>query len=141
VRAEAARQGLKWSPKGSNMTPKTITLVLGIVYVAVGILGFVPGIVTANGLLLGIFAVNTLHNIAHLAAGAVLVWGGLNAANTTMANRVMAVVFAALFVASFIAPIVEQVPMNAADSILHLASAALCAYIGFVWGQRPMAAT
>jgi hypothetical protein len=141
VRADAARSSLKRSPKGSNMTPKNITLALGIVYVAVGILGFVPGIVTAGGLLLGIFAVNTVHNIAHLAAGALLVWGGLNVANTITANRVMAVVFLALFVASFIAPVVEQLPLNAADSVLHLASAAVCAYIGFVWGQRPLAAS
>lgn len=39
-----------------------ITLGLGIFCVAIGILGFVPGI-TSDGLLLGIFAVNTLHNV------------------------------------------------------------------------------
>lgn len=122
------------------MTPKTITLVLGIVYIAVGILGFIPGIVTADGLLLGIFAVNTIHNIAHLAAGAILVWGGLSAANTVMANRIMAVVFLALVVASFIAPVVEQVPLNPADSALHLASAAITGYLGFVMGRRPATA-
>lgn len=107
-----------------------ITLGLGIFYVAIGILGFVPGI-TSNGHLLGIFAVNALHNIAHLVLGAALIWGSMSAAITTV-NRAMAVVFAVLVVVSFIAPIVEQLPLNPPDTILHLASAALTAYLGFM---------
>jgi hypothetical protein len=106
-----------------------ITLVLGIVYVAIGILGFVPGI-TSDGLLLGIFAVNTLHNIAHLVLGAVLIWASMSPA-ITMVNKAMAAVFAVLVVASFIAPIIEQLPLNPPDTILHVASAAITAYLGF----------
>jgi len=113
-----------------------ITLGLGIFYVAIGILGFVPGI-TSNGMLLGIFAVNALHNIAHLALGAVLIWGSMSAAYLTTVNKAIAVVFAVLVVASFVAPIVEQLPLNPPDTILHLASAALTAYLGFV--ARPVA--
>lgn len=122
------------------MTPKNITLAFGIVYLVIGVLGFIPGIVTADGLLLGIFAVNTIHNIAHFGAGAILVWGGLSEANTIPANQIMSVVFALLVVASFVAPIVQQLPLNPPDTILHLASAALTAYIGFFWGRRPMTA-
>ena len=107
-----------------------ITLGLGIFYVAVGILGFVPGI-TSDGLLLGIFAVNALHNIAHLVLGAVLIWGSMSAAITTV-NKGMAVVFGVLVIASFVAPILEQLPLNPPDTILHLASAAITAYLGFM---------
>ena len=106
-----------------------ITLGLGIFYVAIGVLGFVPGI-TSNGHLLGIFAVNALHNIAHLVLGAALIWGSMSAATTTV-NKAMAVVFGVLVIASFVAPIVEQLPLNPPDTILHLASAALTAYLGF----------
>jgi hypothetical protein len=113
------------------LTPKTITLALGIVYIAIGILGFVPGIVTAEGLLLGIFAVNTLHNIAHLALGAVLVWGRMSS-SYVLVNKVLTAVFALLVVASFVAPIVEQLPLNPADTILHLVSMVITGYIGFV---------
>lgn len=111
------------------MSAQKITLALGVVYVLIGILGFVPGI-TSNGLLLGIFAVNPLHNIAHLVLGAVLIWGGTSASYTSV-NKAMAVVFAALVVASFIAPIVEQLPLNPPDTILHLVSALLTGYLGF----------
>lgn len=109
-----------------------VTLGLGIVYVAIGILGFVPGI-TTDGLLLGIFAVNTLHNIAHLVLGAVLIWGSMSPAITSV-NKAMAVVFGVLVIASFVAPIVEQLPLNPPDTILHLASAAVTAYLGFFAG-------
>jgi hypothetical protein len=108
-------------------------LALGVLYVAIGVLGFVPGI-TSNGLLLGIFQVNSLHNIAHLALGAVLIWGGMSA-SYVMVNKVLAVVFGVLVVASFVAPILEQLPLNPPDTILHLASMALTGYIGFVAGS------
>jgi hypothetical protein len=88
--------------EGHGASAPKITLALGIVYVLVGILGFIPGI-TSNGLLLGIFAVNTIHNIAHLAVGAALIWGGLMASYTTTVNKTMAIVFAVLVVGSFIA--------------------------------------
>jgi hypothetical protein len=117
-----------------------ITLGFGIFYVLIGILGFVPGITVptaqaGQGLLLGIFAVNAIHNIIHLVAGAVLVWGGMTAGFTTTANKVMAVVFLLLVPVSFIAPIAEGVSINLADTLLHLASAVLTGYLGFVAGR------
>lgn len=115
------------------MSAATVTLALGVFYIAIGILGFVPG-VTNNGLLLGIFAVNTLHNIVHLLAGAVLVWGA-RSASLGMVNRTMAVVFLALVVASFVVPVVEQVAINPPDTILHLVSALITGYFGFM--NRP----
>jgi hypothetical protein len=110
-----------------------VTLALGVLYVAIGVLGFVPGI-TSNGLLLGIFQVNTLHNIAHLALGAVLIWGGMSP-SYVMVNKVLAVVFAVLVVASFVAPVLEQLPLNPPDTVLHLASMILTGYIGFIAGS------
>jgi uncharacterized protein DUF4383 len=56
---------------GENMSVQRVAQLFGIVFVLVGILGFVPGVVT-NGMLLGIFPVNGLHNVVHLAFG---VWG------------------------------------------------------------------
>lgn len=109
-----------------------ITLGLGIFYVAIGILGFIPGI-TSDGMLLGIFAVNALHNIAHLVLGAVLIWGSMSPAMASV-NKAMTIVFGALVIASFIAPIVEQLPLNPPDTVLHLASAAITAYLGFFAG-------
>jgi len=110
------------------MTAQRISLWLGVFYVAIGILGFVPG-VTANGLL--IFAVNALHNIVHVVLGAALIWAS-RSAMLGMVNKTLAVVFAVLVVGSFIAPIVEQVPLNPPDTLLHLASFLVTAYVGFM---------
>jgi hypothetical protein len=115
------------------MSIQRIILAFGVVYVAIGILGFVPGI-TSNGLLLGIFAVNALHNIAHLAIGAALVWGGMSA-RASIVNKTMAVVFAVLVVASFVAPILEQLPLNPPDTVLHLVSMLITGYLGFAVGR------
>src|SRR3954451_21553171 len=63
-------------------TLQTLTLVFGVVFLAVGILGFIPGITTHYGdlsfagddsgaKLLGIFQVSILHNIVHLLFGVV----------------------------------------------------------------------
>lgn len=113
-----------------------ISVGLGIVYILVGILGFVPGITAptsapGQGLLLGIFAVNALHNVVHVLTGAVLVWAGLSATMVHIVNRALAVVFAVLVVASFLAPIAEGVAINLPDSGLHLLSMLVTGYVGF----------
>jgi hypothetical protein len=123
-------------------TGQKISVGLGIVYLAVGVLGFIPGITTPQGLLLGIFAVNPLHNIVHLVAGGVLVWAGMSADMVAQVNKVMAVVFAVLVVVSFIAPVAEGVAINPPDTLLHLLSAGLTGYVGYMAysGARPAAA-
>jgi hypothetical protein len=118
-----------------------LSLALGIVYLAIGVLGFVPGVTVPSsapgqGLLLGIFAVNTVHNIAHLVLGAALVWAATTGASVRMVNRGLAVVFAVLVVGSVIAPIVEGVAINPPDTGLHLASLLITACIGFMVARR-----
>lgn len=129
-------------------TVQKITIGFGSVYVLIGILGFIPGITvaTANpgpvpgeGLLLGIFAVNVVHNIAHLALGAILIWGGRSPAKVSTVNKVMAAVFLVLVVGSVIAPIVEGVAINPPDTILHFVSALLTAYLGFMAAGKTFA--
>ena len=51
---------------------KTLGMLFGIVFLAVGVLGFVPGVTSdVNGMpmLLGIFHVNTAHNLVHIVSG------------------------------------------------------------------------
>ena len=61
---------------------RLVATIFGAVYILVGLLGFavtggVGFIATEGGLLLGIFEVNPLHNIAHLLIGAALLIAGL----------------------------------------------------------------
>ncbi len=135
----------------TRSTIQRITIGFGIVYLLIGILGFIPGITTfaanpvgpvpGEGLLLGIFAVNVVHNIAHLVLGAVLILGGLSAESVTKVNKGMAAVFLVLVVGSVIAPIVEGVAINPPDTILHFASALLTGYLGFAASRQSAART
>jgi len=59
---------------------KTLAILFGLVFLAVGILGFVPGVTTdMNGMpmLLGIFHVNTAHNIVHIGSGIIFLFAGM----------------------------------------------------------------
>ena len=116
---------------------RTLMMVLGVFYVAIGVLGFVPGITQpgeapGQGLLLGIFAVNTIHNIAHLVLGAWMLWAASSRENLRMQGRILAAVFVILAIGSFIAPLVEGLSLNMPDSGLHILTALLVGAVGFM---------
>lgn len=57
------------------MSLRTAAKIFGYVFVLIGILGFVPAL-TPDDKLLGIFEVNTVHNLIHLASGIVALAAG-----------------------------------------------------------------
>ena len=110
---------------------RIIATVFGAVYVLVGVLGFfvtggVDFFATDGGLLLGVFAVNPLHNTAHLLIGAALLIAGLatvpaaKAVNTTVGAVYLILGIAGFFIADTALNILA---LNTADHFLHLASA------------------
>jgi hypothetical protein len=121
-------------------------LVYGIVFLLVGIAGFVPGLVTPPqagpdltvatgfGRLFDLFPVNVLHNLVHLAFG---VWG-LAAYRTFSAARLyarsVAVIYAVLAVMGLI-PMLNTtfglIPLYGHDVWLHILLAAIAAYFGW----------
>ena len=127
-------------------TARKIALGFGAFYLLIGVLGFIPGITQpaadpGHGLLLGIFAVNPLHNIVHLVAGAVAVYAGMAAPDmTSKLMWALAAIFALLVPASLIAPVLEAVPLNAPDTLLHAASALLTGFLAFTASRRPATA-
>ena len=58
---------------------KTFGMLFGIIFLAIGILGFVPGI-TTNDMLLGIFMVNKAHSIVDIASGAIFLTASMSGA-------------------------------------------------------------
>ncbi|UBH05139.1 hypothetical protein K8P10_000650 [Leucobacter sp. Psy1] len=114
-----------------NSPNRLLGVVFGAVYLLVGLLGFtvtggVDFIATDGGLLLGIFEVNPLHNVAHLLIGAVLLIAGL--ASTPAAKGANGVIGAAYLllgiVGFFIADTAANIlALNTADHVLHLGSA------------------
>ena len=100
-------------------------LVFGAIYVLVGLLGFV------NDPILGIFDVNLLHNIIHLAVGGLFLYGGTNAAATKQVNLIIGVVYLLVGVLGLVNVVVpDLIVANNADDFLHLATGALALYFG-----------
>ena len=115
-------------------TLQKAALAVGVVFLAVGVLGFIPG-VTANfsdmtfashhseALLLGLFQVSILHNIVHLLFGV----AGLVLARSFSGARNYLIVGGAIYLVLFVYGLLvgqesaaNFVPVNPADDILHL---------------------
>jgi hypothetical protein len=121
-----------------NSPNRLVAVIFGAVYVLVGLLGFavtggVAFVATEGGLLLGIFEVNPLHNIAHLLIGGALLIAGLvsvPAAKTT--NTVVGAAYLLLgIIGFFIADTGANIlALNTADHFLHLASALVLLGVG-----------
>ncbi len=121
-----------------NSPNRIVATVFGAVYVVVGLLGFavtsgVGFIATEGGLLLGVFQVNPLHNIAHiLIGGALLVAGLASAAAAKAVNTTIGAVYLLLGIAGFFlaGTAANILALNTADHFLHLASAIVLLGVG-----------
>ncbi len=121
-------------------------LVLGAVYLLVGIAGFIPpllfgeelpGVIGGSfkGLLLGLFAVNWFHSLAHLAIGA----AGLAVYRSFTGSRAYALVVGLAYAALFLLGILSGsmatlgglLPLNGFDNALHAATALVALAIYF----------
>lgn len=127
-------------------TAQTIALVMGIVFLLVGVLGFIPGITQdfdtmsfashhSEAMLLGLFQVSVLHNIVHLLFGV----AGLLAARAHNWAWLYLLVGGVIYLVLFIyGLVIDQssaanfVPVNTADNWLHLALAAVMIIAGVV---------
>jgi Domain of unknown function (DUF4383) len=125
---------------------------VGIVFILVGILGFIPGITSEYGemkmagsdsgaLLLGVFQVSVLHNIVHLAFGV----AGLYLARTFNGARTYLVGGGIIYLVLWIyGLLVDQassanfVPMNTADNWLHLVIGLGMIGLGLALGRSAM---
>jgi len=116
----------------------TAAKVLGGVFVAVGILGFIPQLVT-NGMLLGLFPINAVHNAVHILLG---LWGILaakNAAGAVTYFKGIAVIYALLTVLGLIPAtntLFGLAPIHGNDVWLHAVLALVAAYFGFGPGAK-----
>lgn len=129
---------------------QTAALLVGVVFLLVGVLGFVPGITApfadlafagtgSMAALLGLFQVSVLHNIVHLLFGV----AGVAAARTAGAARAFliggGVIYLVLWLYGLITDLNSSanfVPLNAADNWLHLVLAVGMLALGFALGRR-----
>jgi hypothetical protein len=113
---------------------KRLAVAFGLVFLLVGILGFVPG-VAPNEHLLGIFHVNAAHNVVHLATGAVALICGITSAHASqLFFRIFGIVYGLVAVLGFVMgdqPLLGIISNNRADAWLHTGIAAVSLFLGF----------
>ncbi|MEY9852460.1 putative membrane protein [Leifsonia sp. EB41] len=117
---------------------RLVATIFGAVYLLVGLLGFaftggVGFVATQGGLILGIFEVNPLHNIAHLLIGAALLIAGLTRAAAAKAvNTTVGAVYLLLGIVGFflVGTGANILALNTPDHFLHLVSAIVLLGVG-----------
>ncbi len=107
---------------------RPVTRILGVVLVLVGILGFFM-----SNPLLGIFEVDMLHNIIHLASGAIALIVAGNQMMSKMFLIIFGLVYAGVALIGYVQgnTVLGLFAVNMADNILHAAIAAVCLVVGF----------
>jgi hypothetical protein len=130
---------------------QSAALLVGLVFLLVGVLGFIPGVTTnydelkfaghdSVAQLLGIFDVSILHNVIHLVLGL----AGLALARTMVGARQYLIGGGVIYLAIFVYGLIwgadeggaNFVPMNWADNILHLALGLGMVGLGVVLGKE-----
>ena len=128
-----------------DRTPvQSIAALVGLVFLLVGILGFIPGITThysdlafaghdSSAKLLGIFQTSVLHNIVHIAFGV-----GIVMAKTPEGSRTYLIGGGVAYLAVWLIGVIgglEWLPVNAADNWLHIVLGVGMIALGFVTGR------
>ena len=124
--------------------------VFGVVYVLVGLTGFLPPLLFGSlppdvlgplaGLQLGVFAVNWFHSLAHLLIGA----AGLAVYRSYSGSKAYALALTVAYLGLFllgifsggVATLGGLLPLNAADNVLHILTA-LIALITYLTARLP----
>jgi hypothetical protein len=129
------------------MSTKTAALIFGIVFALVGIVGFMPAppppdapplaVEHGHGLALGMFPVNTLHNMVHLLFGVLglAAWSGGWSRKYFQLVAVSYALLAVLGVIPGANTTFGLIPIWGNDVWLHALLAATAAYFGFVRGN------
>jgi hypothetical protein len=134
----------------------TAAMIVGVVFVLVGILGFIPGVTTHYGdlgfaghgsgaKLLGVFQVSILHNIVHLLFGLAGIAAGRAAPSAARGYLVGGgVIYLVLWIYGLVidkASSANFVPVNNADNWLHLLLGVGMIALGLALGRTATSTT
>ena len=140
------------------MATRYFALIMGIAFLLVGVMAFIPGLVTTGedhglhvtgpgtGYLLGLFHVNVIHNLVHILFG---VWGIIAYKRYDASRsyaRVVAIAYAALALIGVcpsprINTVFGLVPIHGHDVWLHAVIALAAAFFGWAVGPDERVST
>jgi hypothetical protein len=144
------------STRRTRSVVSSVATVVGVVFLLVGVLGFVPGITThysdlqfmghdSGAKLLGLFEVSILHNVVHLLFGVAGLAAGRGSASAARGYLVIGgMIYLALWVYGLVIGMGSKanfVPLNNADNWLHLVLGVGMVALGLVLGRGATAST
>lgn len=114
------------------MNARTYGQVIGVVLLALGVVGLLSG-----DQFLGLINIEIIEDVVHLAIGAVLLYVGFMLKDAAMGRSIVTVVGATLLlvgVIGFVSPslfgLLPKVGYNIVDNVVHLVLGALGVYVG-----------
>lgn len=115
---------------------KKLAVIFGIIFVIVGILGYIPNPVIGAE---GTFVTDNVHNIVHIVIGIILLIAASRGENASaLSLKVFGVIYLILFVNGLISPeeLLGFVASNQADTWLHLVLGVVLLIGGFMGGNK-----
>lgn len=108
-------------------------ILFGIVFICVGVAGFLPSF-NPNGLLLGYFEVNMMHNIVHIVSGVIAIMAATSYRYARLYFQVFGIVYGLVAILGFVTGgDLMMMHVNTADNFLHVFIAVVALYLGFLF--------
>ena len=104
---------------------KKVAFIFGVIFLLIGILGFIPGATTANAdgmhLLLGLFMVDATHNVIHITSGVVALLAASSERYAKWYLQIFGLVYALVALIGFVQgdTVLGLFMVNPADNWLH----------------------
>lgn len=125
------------------MNTKTASLIIGIIFLAVGFLGFIPNPIIGESEN-AIFHADTVHNLVHIISGILFVLFGLSsAAKASVFLKVFGIVYLLLGVLGLVnigtsgmGRLLGFLHVNGADNLLHIGLGVVIFLAGFLRAKQ-----
>lgn len=126
---------------------RTVAAVSGVVFLLVGVIGFIPaispqadsvqGMEVADAAVLGLVPVNAIANIVHILFGAILLYGATKTSLAIAVLRGLGVVYLLLSVLGLVADEGFGIlPLGGGELFVHIATALVFLGVGFLLPDR-----
>jgi len=115
---------------------RLIAVLFGIGFIFVGVAGFLPTF-SKEGLLFGIFEVDSLHNIVHLVSGVIAIMAATSYRFTKIYFTVFGLIYTIVAIVGFWRNgDLFVMHVNMADNILHIVIGVISLYLGLYKRKR-----
>ena len=112
---------------------RAMAFIFGVILVAVGVMGFIPSLVT-DGLLFGYFQVDQVHNLIHLMTGALALLASASTPYSQLFFQIFGIFYGIVTIFGFVfAGNLLFIQVNMADNFLHLGIAIVALFFGFAY--------